>query len=518
MTNVALLPGERWWGGAAADGHEMPFRSGFRRDLRDAAKNQVMPVLVSNRGRYIWSDDPFAFEISDQLVAIQPHDGTPIRVSDGYDDLPGALAAAGEAHFPPSGSIPDERLFTAPQYALWIELLYEPSQEKVIAYAEDVLAHGFPPGVLILDEQWHGAYGDWAFHTGRFPDPEGMIEHLHALGFAVSLWLCPYVTPDAAMFRELRAERLLICNEVGEPSIGKWWNGYSAGLDLLQPEAVQWLERRLAPLRELGVDGFKFDGGDRSFYAEIGCVRPEEYTAAWNAIGLAHRLNEFRAGWRAGGFPLAQRQRDKHHSWNTDAGLASLIPHGIAQSLTGHAFHCPDMIGGGDYLAFPHQGSDVIDEELFVRSAQCSALFPMMQFSAAPWRVLRDEEKIGYCREAALLHAKFGEYILQLAERAARTGEPILRPLTYNFPGDQYETVVDQFMLGTDLLVAPVIERGAICRSVTLPDGRWRSDEGTDYDGPAEIVVDAPLARLPWFARVGSLEVSSGRQLDSLSS
>jgi alpha-glucosidase (family GH31 glycosyl hydrolase) len=507
VKDVSLLPGERWWGGAVADGHAMPFQTGFRRDLQDAAENQVMPLLISNRGRYIWSDDPFAFEFSNSIVAIRPRNGTPVRVGDGHDGLAGALAAAGAAHFPPVGSIPDKRLFAAPQYALWIELVFEPTQAKVIAYAEDALAHGFPPGVLILDEQWHGAYGEWQFHAGRFPDPEAMIDHLHALGFAASLWLVPYVTPDSVVFRELHDKRLLISDETGEPRIGRWWNGYSAGLDLLKPEAVVWLERRLDALRELGVDGFKFDGGDRSFYAQLGCARPEEYTAAWNAIGLDHALNEYRAGWRAAGLPLAQRQHDKHHTWNGEAGLASLIPHGIAQSLTGHAYHCPDMIGGGDYLVFPHQGPDVIDEELFVRSAQCSALFPMMQFSAAPWRVLRDEVKVGYCRDAAMLHVRFGELILQLAEMAARTGEPILRPLAYNFPGAAYETVDDQFMLGTDLLVAPVIEQGAVQRSVALPGGRWRADDGVEYDGPAEIVVDAPLARLPWFESVSSSAV-----------
>jgi len=504
VNDVAVLPGERWWGGVVADGHAMPFQSGYRRNLDDAAKNQVMPLLVSNRGRYIWSDEPFAFELSNGVVAIEPRDGTPVRVCDGYNDLAGALTAAGAAHFPPDGSMPDKRLFSAPQYALWIELLFEPTQAKVIAYAEAALEHGFPPGVLILDDQWHGAYGDWEFHSGRFPDPPGMIEHLHALGFAVSLWLVPYVTPDSPVFRDLHEQRLLICDEAGEPLIGRWWNGYSAGLDLLNPDAVMWLERRLAALRELGADGFKFDGGDNSFYEQLGCARPEEYTAAWNAIGVDHALNEFRAGWRAAGLPLAQRQRDKHHSWNSDVGLASLIPHGIAQSLTGHAYHCPDMIGGGDYLVFPHEGPDVIDEELFVRSAQCSALFPMMQFSAAPWRVLSDGVKVGYCRDAALLHVRFGELILELAETAARTGEPILRPLAYNYPREAYETVIDQFMLGADLLVAPVIERGAVQRSVVLPDGRWRADDGAEYDGPAEIVVDAPLARLPWFERVSA--------------
>jgi alpha-glucosidase (family GH31 glycosyl hydrolase) len=500
--DVALLPGERWWGGAVADGHEMPFRAGFRRDLQDPGGNQAMPLLVSSRGRYIWSDEPFAFEVSETVVAIRARDGAPIGVQNGYDGLAGALTAAGAAHFPPVGSTPDLRLFAAPQYALWIELLFEPTQAKVIGYAEEALEHGFPPGVLILDDQWHGAYGDWTFHSGRFPDPRGMIEHLHRLGFAVSVWLVPYVTADSVVYRQLHEQGLLLRDALGEPRIGKWWNGYSAGLDLRRPRAIAWIEQRLSALTELGVDGFKFDGGDRSFYAQLGCERPEEYTAAWNAIGLDHALNEYRAGWRAAGLPLAQRQRDKHHSWSATSGLASLIPHGIAQSLTGHPYHCPDMIGGGDYLAFGHGAGVAIDEELFVRSAQCAALFPMMQFSAAPWRVLRDEAKIGYCRDAALLHVRFGELIRQLAETAARTGEPILRPLAHNYPDDAYETVSDQFMIGNQLLVAPVLEPGAIRRTVVLPDGSWRADDGVEYDGPAKIAVDAPLARLPWFERV----------------
>jgi alpha-glucosidase (family GH31 glycosyl hydrolase) len=482
----------------------MPFRTGFRRDLQMPGESQAMPLLLSNRGRYIWSDEPFAFEVSDTALSIRPRNSASIRLQNGYEGLAGALAAAGTAHFPPVGSTPDLRLLTAPQYALWIELLFEPTQSKVIAYAEEALEHGFPPGVLVLDDQWHGPYGDWEFHSGRFPDPTGMVEHLHGLGFPVSLWLVPYVTADSVVYRQLHKEQLLLRDELGEPRIGKWWNGYSAGLDLRQPSAAAWIEQRLSALSELGVDGFKFDGGDESFYARLGCSRPEEYTTAWNAIGLDHALNEFRAGWRAAGLPLAQRQRDKHHSWDADCGLASLIPDGIAQSLTGHAYHCPDMIGGGDYLAFPRGTDAPIDEELFVRSAQCSALFPMMQFSAAPWRVLRDKTKIGYCRDAAHMHVRFGELIRQLAETAARTGEPIMRPLVYNYPDRSYESITDQFMLGTEIVVAPVLERGAVQREVVLPEGRWRADDGVTYDGAATVVVDAPLARLPWFEHVST--------------
>jgi alpha-glucosidase (family GH31 glycosyl hydrolase) len=213
-------------------------------------------------------------------------------------------------------------------------------------------------------------------------------------------------------------------------------------------------------------------------------------------------MNEMRAAWKAAGLPLAQRQRDKAHSWDEIDGLASLIPNGLAQGLTGHAFTCPDMVAGGDYLAFPAtRRSASFDPELFVRSAQCQALFPMMQFSAAPWRLL-DRYHLDLCVTAARLHVEHGPEILRLADTATETGEPIQRHLSYVFPGQAYETVRDQFMLGDNLMVAPAVVKHQRRRSVLIPPGEWLADDGTRLSGPdrAEIVV--PLARLPRFRRV----------------
>ncbi|GJM73710.1 hypothetical protein HMSSN036_59260 [Paenibacillus macerans] len=91
--------------------------------------------------------------------------------------------------------------------------------------------------------------------------------------------------------------------------------------------------------------------------------------------------------WKLGGQGLIQRQRDKKHTWDDD-GLGGLIPNAIAQGLLGYAFNCPDMIGGG--MDGDINSPDFrFDSKLFVRYTQCAALFPVMQFSMAPWRVLR---------------------------------------------------------------------------------------------------------------------------------
>ncbi len=500
---LEILPGEHWWGGDASDGYRMPFTDGYYVDLREPADNQAMPLLVSSRGRYLWSEDPLTIKLDGSMLIARPHGSAQIEVGGGEDSLRGGFLAA-TRHFEPSGRRPAAAMFTAPQYNLWIETLFQPTQNAVLRYAHQALEHGFPAGVLIIDDMWSESYGDWTFHSGRFPEPRAMAESLHELGFAVMLWIVPLVTPDSPAYRSLAARGLLIRDEAGEPAIGTWWNGRSAAVDLLNHDALAWLHDKLQSLSAtFGVDGFKFDGGDASFYRSMCLGDSQRYTTAWNTLAATWAMNESRAAWKAAGLPLAQRQRDKAHSWDEKNGLASLIPNGLAQGLSGHAFTCPDMIAGGDYLAFPAtRASPSFDAELFVRSAQCQALFPMMQFSAAPWRLL-DRHHLSLCVEAANLHAAHGEEIVTLADVAARTGEPIQRHLAYVFPGSGYERIRDQFMIGDDLMVAPVIAKGQRRRSIVIPPGDWIADDGARWTGPARVEVDAPLSRLPRFRRCG---------------
>lgn len=159
------------------------------------------------------------------------------------------------------------------------------------------------------------------------------------------------------------------------------------------------------------------------------------------------------------------------------------------------------MVGGGEYSDFPQTGGADFDAELFVRYAQASALFPMLQFSAAPWRLL-DDEGLNACRNAAALHCQLAPEILELATQAARTGEPILRHLSYVYPREGYDHVHDQFLLGDDILVAPVLEPNAHSRIVCFPPGCWVGDDGEQVVGPCRHEVQAPLTRLPWFRKV----------------
>jgi alpha-glucosidase (family GH31 glycosyl hydrolase) len=253
------------------------------------------------------------------------------------------------------------------------------------------------------------------------------------------------------------------------------------------------------------VDGFKFDGGTVSHYSTELINGPAdakfkayERNIAWNDFGIRYKFHEYKDTFKGGGRRMIQRIRDRAHSWDND-GLSTLVPNAILQGILGHPYVCPDMIGGGEWtikdLGLP------VDEELFVRMAQCSAMFPMMQFSWAPWEAL--SEKYYECvKKAHDLHIEFSEIFAELADDAYKDGEPILRSLEYNYPGQGYAAVIDQFMMGEDLLVAPVLKKGASSRSIVLPPGRWLADDGKTYAGPTEITVKTPLSRLPHFTAV----------------
>ncbi|MBZ0256621.1 glycoside hydrolase family 31 protein, partial [bacterium] len=254
---------------------------------------------------------------------------------------------------------------------------------------------------------------------------------------------------------------------------------------------------------EYGADGFKLDAGDARAYADENIISnetisPNEFSERWAKLGLPFKLNEYRACWKTAGQPLAQRLRDKGHNWND---LGQLVPDALALSIMGYAYICPDMIGGGEYSYFYNNPDRPLDQELIVRSAQCSALMPMMQFSVAPWRVL-SEENMAICRDMALLHETMGPEILAIAKASAESGEPMVRHMEYQYPHQGYAEINDQFLLGENILVAPVLEKGARARAVVFPEGKWQDEDGAIISGPSTKTVDAPLVRLPWFRRI----------------
>ena len=505
IQTIALLDGENFWGGCVTDGRAMPFgKVTFERDLYGTTQgNQAQPLLISDRGRYVWSEEPFKFTFTGKTLKIE-WTGGEIQAGKQGNTLREVFQYVSRTYFPSNGQIPDELLFIKPQYNTWIELIYDQREDRIRKYASDILSNGFPAGVLMIDDNWQEDYGVWDFHPGRFSDPKDMMDTLHQQGFQVMLWICPYFSPDCETFRLLRGKGYFLKDKRGGTYIRKWWNGHSASLDLTNPEAVAWFQKKLDQLvTTYGVDGFKLDAGDAGAYHDSNIkatqnISPNAHSELWAKLGLPFKLNEYRACWKCAGLPLAQRLRDKGHNWQD---LRQLIPDALALGLMGYAYICPDMIGGGEYTYFYNNPDKPLDQELIVRSTQCSALMPMMQFSVAPWRVL-SKDNMAICRKMALLHEKMGPEILALAKDSSTSGEPMVRALEYMYPHQGYADIKNQFLLGDSILVAPVLEKGRRGRTVVFPKGTWQGDDGSTVTGPCTREIEVPLTRLPWYRRL----------------
>lgn len=503
--NVPSLKNEKWWGGIVALGNRMPFAANTRvYDLsRDNMNNQLVPLMISSQGRYIWSDQPFRFQMSNDTLIITSDYETPELTTAGQT-LKDAYIAAACKHFPPSGKLPEEIFFSKPQYNTWIELMYNQNQKDILRYADQVIANNFPTGVFMVDDNWQRYYGNFDFKLEKFPDATGMIKRLHEQGFKIMVWVCPFVSPDSPEYRMLASKGYLIREKgTSQPAMIYWWNGISACYDMTNPEAVKFLKQQLKNAqKKYGIDGFKFDAGDVAymtgkydFYDPKANVNT--FSEKWAEIGLDFPYNELRTSFKLGGRELVQRLGDKDYSWNA---VSLLIPDMLTASLLGHAYTCPDMIGGGQFGAFLNIKSDQFDQELIVRSCQVHALMPMMQFSVAPWRIL-DARHLEICRQYAHLHEQMGNYILELAHHASQTGEPIVRHMEYTFPHQGFINCKDQFMLGDKYLVAPMLTPGN-SRKVILPRGIWKDDTGKKFRGPKTITIDVPLERLPYYEKI----------------
>ena len=512
-----FLEDECFWGGSTDAGCGNPFdvNSCIKFDFRKECVNQTMPFYVSDKGRYIWSESPFMIEFSKGKILIE---GKDIVFEKAGKNLREAYLYAMKKHFPFDGKhLPDE-FFKAAQYNGWIEFTYNPTQSGVLEYAGNVIKNGFHPGIFMIDEGYHGRYGNWEFDRAKFPDPKAMVDKLHEMGFKVMLWVVPTVCADGYDFNvntspllnpDGTSNEIFLRTAEGNVALVHWWNGYSAILDMRKDCDRNFLDRQLKKLMsDYGIDGFKFDGGNVDMYSPDNLIGgtpradhdPHEMNKAWNEFGRKYRFHEYKDTYKGGGKNCIQRLWDRQHSW-TGNGINTIIPAAIVQGLIGHPFICPDMIGGGEWSVFSRIGGCRFSEELFVRMAQVSALFPMMQFSMAPWRVL-SEKNLEAVKAAAELHYAMSDKIIELVRKSEVSGEPIVRCLEYNYPGEGYKYIKDQFMLGDDILVCPVVTPGTFEKEVVIPAGRWQDCDGKIYEGGVRTVVQTPLEKLVWMKKI----------------
>jgi alpha-glucosidase (family GH31 glycosyl hydrolase) len=449
-------------------------------------------------------------------------------------------------------------LFDAPVWTTWAQYKDLIDQEKVLDFARQVKENGFPFHVLEIDDRWQVQYGDLEFDPGRFPDAKAMVDQLHQMGFKVTAWVIPFLHRSSKAGQEAAAKGYVVKQFDGSPYPVKWWQGRAYLLDATNRQAMDWFGKNLRRLQEeVGLDGYKFDGGEAAFVPTdavlhnpgVGRNQYSHDYVAW--ISENYSFCETRTGWFNQTSPLLFRLWDLWSTWSHANGLRAIIPATLSLSLTGYPFTFPDMIGGNGYFIFPknkilnglihkvimplmergkQQAQDDEDvtihasdvpaivakishfgwptEELLIRWTQLNALMPMMQFSITPWHF--GERCSAICREYTELHRQFAPVFQRLAKRAAADGTPIVLPVFWLAPDDPRALECDdQFLIGEELLIAPVVYKGQRARDIYLPPGNWRDHwTGKVYKGP-QVLEDypAPLERLPFFYYQGDQDV-----------
>ena len=513
VTVVTPLAGEKWWGGILHRGWEMPYGNTPRPIDLGLEGGVTAPFLVSSAGRYVWSDRPFVYAFTNDVLTVTS-DMEKVEPIVAGTTLREAYLAASAKHFPFNGRTPAELLFAKPQWNNWIEIAIQGMrQTSVDAYTEALARSGFPCGVYIMDGGWLSHNGSYRFHAPDFPESRTRLvvgEDILAVDH-VALPVAQHLVLAAVGAHERRRPDhrlppLLADAEEHAPGVRAgvvwWWSGISCVWDLTY--ALGWDDyaqtlRRFAA--EYGIDGFKWDAGDvgpmaRTLRFHDPAKRAVDWAHDYVRVGAElFPYNEYRVGFRTGGMPVMQRLPDVHHRWEAIRRVSGMVQ---AAGLLGSPYVVADMVGGGEATTYRPGG--FFSEKLFVRSCALAALHPMMQFSAAPWRYL-SPGNVEICRAFANLHVEFAPYILDLARHAARTGEPIVRTMEYEFPHAGFAKPMTQFMLGPKWLVAPVTaEDDAV--TVELPAGRWTDDLGTVHVGPKTLTLThVPLGRLPRYAR-----------------
>ncbi len=429
--------------------------------------------------------------------------------------------------------------------------------EAVLRQAQALLDRDIPVTACwtydYFDEQTNTGCGlAGTYPPGEYGDLSNLTSSLHGLGYRVLGYVQPALYEGSLLFEDARKQHFLVHRRDGSPGTFPYFNPVlrpqvhsflepgGAYLDFTVPEARRWFQGLLDGALDLGFDGWMQDMGEhltddvRLADGSTGAAARNRY--AWLYHEAAHEIwakreaaAVFARSGTLGSLSLVSAlwPGDEHADWSADRGLPSVIPAGLSAGLCGVTAWGPDI---GGLVDGRDGGVGSLDEELWIRWCQYGALTPIMRdhlgfkiLSRDPIDMWSTDRTRRVFRAYASLHIRLFPYLYRLAREGHATGMPILRALLLEYPDEDVAwTIGDEYLLGPNLLVAPVHEKGVSERRVWFPPGAWHSwwDDSV-YEGPTWHDVPAPLEQIPLFRRGGAeIEMldSPERRLDAYAS
>ena len=374
----------------------------------------------------------------------------------------------------------------------WISRNSYLSEYEIDRVIDKMDAHGLKAGAVVL-EAWAENLQNFRFEQGRYPHPKEWIEKLHARGYHVVCWETPSIWDSASTYPEASTNGYLVLKPDGSELRVDWLEN-AVKIDFRKTAARLWWQKLQEPLVAMGVNGFKTDGGERMPDAWFHNVHPYYYQqAALNAFQDLGKVGVTFA--RSGTPPCAGDSTfwagDQSSSWDD---FPRVVRAGLSAALSGYPYWGHDI---GGYAGTP-------TKKLYIRWLELGAFSPIMQFHGTtprePWYY--DDETVRIAKYYFNVRWALQNYLIAAANLAREEGVPMWRPLLYEFPNDPATyNVDDEFFLGDDLLVAPVLSEAGE-RPFYLPLGDWVNAWTKErITGPKSFTVMPGLAEIPVFIR-----------------
>ena len=411
------------------------------------------PVTCDFGATYIGLNKMF---MGDENLDLFVFFGEPKDILDEYTDL------VGKPGMPPLWS-----------FGTWMSRITYFSEKEGYDVAANIRKNKYPCDVIHFDTGWFDVdwQCDYKFSENRFQNPQQMLKDLRSQGFHVCLWQLPYFTPKNRYFSELIEKDMYVKNGNGELPYE------DVVLDFSNPETVKWYQDKLAGLLNIGVSAIKVDFGEAAplngIYAsgKSGWYEHNLYPVRYDmAVSeITKKLHNENIMWARAAW--AGSQRCPLH-WGGDAattntGLLGTLRAGLSFGLSGFSFWSHDM--GGFVKATP--------EDLYCRWIPFGFLTSHTRAHGAPptepW--LYDSKRVqDVFRKSAEMKYRLMPYVYAQAKECTEKGLPMLRALFVEFPDDPGAWKVDdEYLFGSQILVAPLLESGMTGRTVYLPEGKW---------------------------------------------